>query len=130
MRSALVFVALVLGGCAFGPDYERPELDTPVAYLQPVDDGESIVNLKWWELFEDPALEALIATALENNQDLGVATSRIEEFRAILGVTRSVQFPTVDIAGTAGRTSPSGNAFPAAIHTPVGTMTYTRPSVR
>jgi len=120
MCSRLVFVLLALGGCALGPDYERPELDTPAAFLQPVDEGESIVNLQWWELFEDPALEALIATALENNQDLGVAASRIEEFRAILGVTRASQFPTVDVAGSAGRTSPSSIRRVVDLPAPLG----------
>ena len=112
MRTRLAILALMLGGCALGPDYERPELDVPVRYLQPVSEGESIVNLPWWELFEDPRLEALIRTALENNQDIAIAASRIEEFRAILGVTRADQFPTVDIIGAAGRQSPSSNAFP------------------
>ena len=115
MRCSLVPMFLVLGGCALGPDYERPELDVPEAFIQPVDEGESIVNLDWWELFDDPQLDALVRTALENNQDIAIAASRVEEFRAILGITRADQFPTVDVAGTAGRQSPSSNAFPGNI---------------
>jgi multidrug efflux system outer membrane protein len=40
---------LVLGGCAAGPDYERPELDVPENYIQPVQQGESFANTPWWE---------------------------------------------------------------------------------
>jgi multidrug efflux system outer membrane protein len=76
---------LVLGGCAAGPDYERPELEVPEKYIQPVQQGESFANTPWWELFEDPQLQELIRIALEENQDLGIAAARVEEFRAVLG---------------------------------------------
>lgn len=108
----LLVATLMLGGCTLGPDYERPELNTPASFLQPVQEGESFANTAWWELFRDPQLQSLIRVALVENQDLGIAVSRIEEFRAILGVTRADQFPTVDITGAAGRSDPSGNVFP------------------
>ncbi len=95
-----------------GPDYERPELDIPETYVQPVDTGESFANMPWWELFEDEALNELIRTALEKNQDLGIAVSRIEEFRALVGITRSNQFPTVDVGATGAQVQNSRNVFP------------------
>ena len=99
----------LLGGCAMGPDYERPELPVPESYVQPVDTGENFANLPWWELFGDETLNELIGIALEENQDIGIAAARIEEFRALLGVTRSNQFPNVDVGGTAGRSRASQN---------------------
>jgi multidrug efflux system outer membrane protein len=60
---------LVLGGCAAGPDYERPELEVPEKYIQPVQQGESFANTPWWELFQDEQLQELIRIALEENQD-------------------------------------------------------------
>ena len=107
--TTLTVAAVVTGGCTLGPDYERPELATPESYIQPVQEGVSIANAPWWELFEDPVLNELVETALVENQDLGIAVARIQEFRAILGVTRSSQFPTVDIAARGGRTDPSQN---------------------
>ncbi len=68
--AGLALSALLFCGCALGPDYERPELDVPKSYFQPIDQGESFANLAWWEVFEDPDLEALIRIALEENQDL------------------------------------------------------------
>ncbi len=103
---------LALGGCTVGPDYERPELDVPETYVQPVEQGESLANTAWWDLFEDEQLQALIRIALEENQDLGIAAARVEEFRAILGVTRADQFPTVDITATGVQTEGSDNVFP------------------
>ena len=106
---------LVLGACAAGPDYERPELEVPEKYIQPVQQGESFANTPWWELFEDPQLQELIRIALEENQDLGIAAARVEEFRAVLGVTRADQFPTVDITATGAQTEGSDNVFPGSV---------------
>ena len=114
-RHFIPALAIALSGCAAGPDYERPELDTPATYIQPVQEGESFANTAWWELFEDPQLQALIRVALEENQDLGIAAARVEEFRAALGVTRADQFPTVDITATGAQTEGSENVFPGNV---------------
>jgi len=117
-------LVILLGGCALGPDYERPEIDTPVTYIQPVEEGESFANMPWWDLLQDPQLQELIRIALEENKDLGIAVARIEEFRAVLGVTRADQFPTVDLNATGGRTSNSENTFPGNLTD--GTQDYYR----
>jgi len=111
-RFATLSLLLLAGGCALGPDYERPEIDTPDGYVQPVQEGQSFANAPWWELFADQELQKLIRIALQENQDLGIAVSRIEEFRAILGVTRADQFPTVDVNGSGNRGRGSSNVFP------------------
>ncbi len=108
-------VLVLLGGCAAGPDYERPELDVPESYVQPVEQGESFANTPWWELFQDEQLQQLIRIALEENQDLGIAAARVEEFRAILGVTRADQFPTVDITASGAQAEGSDNVFPGNV---------------
>ena len=94
---------ILLGGCALGPDYERPEIDIPASYIQPVEQGESFANMPWWDVLQDPQLQTLIRIALKENKDLGIAAARIEEFRAILGVTRADQFPTVDLNARGNR---------------------------
>ena len=69
----LAIAAVLLGGCTLGPDYERPELDLPASYVQPVEEGASFANTPWWELFDDPELKYLVELALIENQDLGIA---------------------------------------------------------
>lgn len=111
----LLLTLLLLGGCALGPDYERPEIEIPENYVQAVEEGESFANMPWWELFRDPVLQDLIRISLEENQDLGIAISRIEEFRATLGITRADQFPSVDISATGARARNSENVFPGSL---------------
>jgi len=90
-------VVLLLAGCMLGPDYKQPVIESPEKYRFAPAEGEALVNLKWWELFKDPALYSLVTTALTNNRDLWVAASRIEEARAFLGFTRADLYPRIDL---------------------------------
>lgn len=110
-RLVLLAFGAGLAGCALGPDYQRPEIEVPSAWVQGVDEGESLANLPWWDLFQDPQLQTLVRIALEQNQDLGIAAARIDEFRSLLGITRAAQFPTLDLSAAGGRTRPSENVF-------------------
>jgi outer membrane protein, multidrug efflux system len=112
--SLLIISSLLLSGCMVGPDYQRPPVDVPDAYLEPAATDPSIANLPWWELFKDPDLTRLIREALANNQDLGIAVSRIEEAAANLGIVRANQFPFLDAQGAAGRLQQSENLVPGS----------------
>jgi multidrug efflux system outer membrane protein len=113
-------LAVLLTGCAMGPDYQRPALETGEAYLQPTLSGESFANLPWWELFQDAVLQGLIRDALEHNKDLAIAAARIQEAQAILGVARSGYFPTVNAQVSAGRGQASGQVFPGNLDRSIG----------
>jgi multidrug efflux system outer membrane protein len=102
-RLAGMALGLAAAGCAIGPDYARPDVENPGAYLQGADEGPSIANLPWWEVFEDPQLQALVTAALQDNKDLAIAAARIEEARAQLGFVRADQFPTINAGGSGSR---------------------------
>ncbi len=70
-----------------GPDFQLPVMETPVEFRFAEEEVEAVVNLKWWELFDDPVLDFLVSTALKDNKDMRIAASRIEEARASLGFT-------------------------------------------
>jgi multidrug efflux system outer membrane protein len=95
--------ALLLAGCMVGPNYKRPAVDAPGVYRgdgqSSMASSESMGDEKWWELFQDPVLQQLIRTALEQNYDLRIAATRVLQAQAQLGITRANQFPTVS-AGT------------------------------
>ena len=108
-------------GCAVGPNYRRPTVDVPVTYRDATPDssarpnaqpsqakaqqppaGSSVQSLgeeKWWDVFQDPELQALIRTALKNNYDVRIAATRVLQAQAQLGITRADQLPSVSAGG-------------------------------
>ncbi len=108
-RSVRIFIVIftaVLAGCAMGPDFEEPVVETPESYRADTFDSLRIdprLELAWWDLFEDAVLDSLIATALRENKTALIAASRIEEARAALGFTKADIYPKLDIVGGASR---------------------------
>jgi multidrug efflux system outer membrane protein len=86
---------LALSGCLLGPDYERPAVDAPPAFRFAESDAKDLVNTAWWEQFQDPALNQLIATALAENKDVKIAAARVEQFLGQFQTTRAQLFPQV-----------------------------------
>ena len=43
-------------GCAMGPDFKKPVVETPHNFRFSDSESKEVVNLKWWELFDDPVL--------------------------------------------------------------------------
>ena len=85
---------LILTGCmTVGPDYQRPGIDTPTSWRFEEKEVRDLANTAWWEQFNDPVLNELVATALQENKDLLIATARIEEFFGRYFSTRGDQYP-------------------------------------
>lgn len=97
-----IVVFFFVSGCAVGPDFKPPVVETPENYRFEKVPTEAMINLKWWELFEDPVLYSLVTQALSNNKDLKIAASRVEQARAYVGFTRADQYPGVYIEAGAG----------------------------
>ncbi|MGB6198227.1 MAG: TolC family protein, partial [Candidatus Acidiferrales bacterium] len=101
-KLALLAFAFLLTGCTVGPNYKRPPIDTPGAYRgenpgpSSIASAESLGNEKWWDVFQDPVLQQLIRTALQQNFDVQIAATRVLQAQAQLGITRANQFPMVD----------------------------------
>lgn len=89
--------------CAVGPDFQKPQVETPAQYRYDSLKVDSVAILKWWDLFNDPLLDTIIVTALRENKNLLIAISRIEEARANLGFTGADQYPKLDIKADALR---------------------------
>jgi multidrug efflux system outer membrane protein len=103
-RTLAAAVAVVCAGCTVGPDYKRPVLSVPANFRAPealsVAQGDSLANLKWFEVFKDEKLQELVRAALTGNFDLRDAVARVEEARSELGVVRSNQFPNFGATGS------------------------------
>jgi multidrug efflux system outer membrane protein len=97
-------LATALTGCVtLGPDYQRPEVAMPQAWRTGLPNARDVVNTQWWQGLGDPALDALISEAIEANKDLQLATLRVEEFDAKLGIARAEGRPQVGYNALAQR---------------------------
>ena len=126
--AALLFAAAVLlAGCSFSPKYEKPSAPAPASFkeMSPAQaqetDGwktaapqESVLRGKWWEIFEQPELDALEEQiTVTNNQTLAAAFENFIQAREVMKQARSGYYPTVS-ANPGVTESRSNLRFPTA----------------
>jgi len=103
--SAALSLALTLGACSLAPPNDTPP--APIAASWPVGDAylaqteAALPTVSYTDIFKDPRLRQLIATALENNRDLRVAAANVAAARAQVRVVRADQLPVVGVNGAA-----------------------------
>ncbi len=76
------------------------------------DETSTVTNVRWWKQLNDPILDELIAEALSSNYDLRIATARIAQYQAQLGIVSSQLYPQIYAQGTAARTRASQTLAP------------------
>lgn len=103
MQISSLIAALMLSGmlsaCSLIPEYERPVAPVPgqwpLGSAYPAQAGDQQADIAWQSFFQDPDLQQLIGTALDNNRDLRIAALRVEAFRAQHRIQRSDLFPSI-----------------------------------
>ena len=126
-----VVATAVLGGCAIGPNYKRPSVAEPPTFRgQATAEAASLADAPWWDVFQDPSLNALIQEALRNNYDVRIAAARVQEARANFVVSRSDLYPSLDYGAgvsrskiTPGIQGGPGGPAPEASNFYYGTLT-------
>jgi NodT family efflux transporter outer membrane factor (OMF) lipoprotein len=120
--SWLVFLAAIavlqICGCTVGPNYKRPTAEVPTAYkelgnwkeAQPNDQN---LGGNWWEMFQDPQLNALESQVNVSNQNLKAAEAQYTQARALLRYNRAAYFPTITAGADASRNRISNNRPPS-----------------
>jgi len=98
-RVLLLSVACVLGACA-GP---RPDMPvsakvTPPAGWRDAAATPAPVNIDWWRSFNDPVLTQLVETALANNTDIALATTRVDEARYGFQTAEGALWPSLSLS--------------------------------
>ncbi len=103
MRETLIAsaVALLLVGCAAGPDPQPPKATLEPAFVMPAASGEPAAA--FWRGFADPVLDALIADAVSANADVRLAQARLQEVRALAGEADANRLPSLSLGAGAGR---------------------------
>jgi NodT family efflux transporter outer membrane factor (OMF) lipoprotein len=105
--------AAVLAGCAVGPDYVRPEAPTPTLYKEGIgwkvaQPQDAARRRDWWQVFDDPQLDALITQVDVSNQNVRFAEAQWRQAIGVVQQARAGLFPTLSINNTDTRSrSPS-----------------------
>jgi len=117
-------LAVLLGGCVMGPNFQRPETTPPPSWAgaasvpadlpsKPV--ARAFDGRRWWAVFKDPVLDGLVDDAVRQNLDLQTAALRIEEARAQRGGAAAQGLPSVSGSGIGGRQRASRNGLASAL---------------
>lgn len=115
-----VATAVLLAGCAVGPDYHRPDTSIPAAFkeapagwkvAQPADRAD---RGPWWSVYNDPQLDALVGKLNASNQTIAQSAAAYRQARALVAEARAAYFPTVGLTASGsrsrtGRTSSSSS---------------------
>ena len=111
----LLVLAAALAGCAVGPNYQRPAVETPATFrpaasaTNDLSATNSLANLDWWQVLNDPQLQSYLAEARTNSWEIKIAAARVLQAEAVARVTRSQLFPTVGAGGDWATTRASEN---------------------
>jgi NodT family efflux transporter outer membrane factor (OMF) lipoprotein len=101
--------ALMLGGCAAGPEYHTPKPDTPPQFaasstdagLSAPTDEQNLAS--WWRALGDSKLDSLVDRAIKSNLDLEIALMRLQQARTYEAVVMSHALPQVNASAAAAR---------------------------
>src|ERR1700722_6956031 len=114
IAAALLIVTVV--GCMVGPDYKPPAMKLSAQWngsdqqmKDTANQGTKADLATWWQAFDDPLLNAVVAQALSSNLDEKIALARIREERAYLVISRAGLFPSVDMSVSYTRQRYSAN---------------------
>ncbi|MBS2097629.1 efflux transporter outer membrane subunit [Carboxylicivirga linearis] len=97
----IIFLGIV-SSCRMGKNYSQPEMDIPQTFINS-DDTTFNASIKWWDVFDDPTLDTLIATALKNNYDILATAQRVEAAMHALNIQKAEMLPKFGYQGQAQR---------------------------
>ena len=111
---AMVSAAGWLTGCTVGPNYVKPTVEVPAAYKenagwQVAQPQDATLRGNWWEMFNDPQLNALEEQVVVSNQNVAVAEAQFRQARALVQQARAAYFPTVTIGASVNNSSQSAS---------------------
>jgi NodT family efflux transporter outer membrane factor (OMF) lipoprotein len=121
---------LLLGGCSVGPKYSKPTTQIPPSYKENANwktaqPGDQAQKGNWWEIFQDPQLNALEEKLSVSNQTLRAAVDRFQEARDVLRETRSALYPLVTASVSPTRTRQSQHRALFGATSPVNYSDFT-----
>jgi len=114
MTNFFMLITLIAISCT--PEISHPdlEIDKSVAWIDS-SQTYAYIDSAWWEEFNDPMLDSVIAVAFRNNYNLKIAAAGLEAAQAQKTIAGADMYPALSIAGSASRREQSLITFPANI---------------
>ncbi len=111
--TSLLFILItsLLGACRLSKDLAAPGPELPAAFRSSEASDSSAGRIPWREFFTDPALQALIDSAILRNYDMQVAEKNIEQSKLVLKQTKWGYTPNVNLQATGNLSRPSDNSL-------------------
>jgi NodT family efflux transporter outer membrane factor (OMF) lipoprotein len=122
LAAGLVGIVSLLAGCKVGPNYQKPATAPPAEYKEggsagavvpppnptggtwkPASPSDGMLRGKWWEIYQDPQLNALEEQIVPENQNLRAALETYLAARDQVRVARADFYPTLSVTGLASR---------------------------
>ena len=106
----LLALSLALTACTLGPDYQRPQLQTPAQFKQiegwtQAQPGDALARGSWWQLYGDAELNALVERLNVSNQNLAASEAQYRQARALVRGARAAFYPSLSSSAGATRSS-------------------------
>ncbi|WP_428827959.1 efflux transporter outer membrane subunit [Azonexus sp. IMCC34842] len=109
----------LLGGCALGPDFIRPKVETPSAFREApkhwkvAEPRDLETQSTWWEIFGDPQLDKLVQQATDANQTILAADANYRQALAVIGSSRAALFPNLgsSVSNSRGQSAGTNGAI-------------------
>jgi len=113
MRSSLLVTLagalLFMSSCMVGPNYKRPAAPPTPAFKEAAPEGwkeaqpnDGAIKGKWWEIYNDPQLNALEEQVSISNQNVLAAEANFRAARYAVGIARAGLYPTVSVGPSVG----------------------------
>jgi len=102
-------ILVLLSGCMVGKKYSKPEAPTGITYRDSVA-ADTTPLVKWFDLYQDTALQTIIRATLDSNRDMLTAASRIEEARSQSAIIKANLYPQLNYSASAGGGQAGTNA--------------------
>ena len=120
---SVIAVALLSSSCKHPPRFQRPAVETPPHWRWSVaEPKDHVPRGRWWQIFDDPALDSVQREAATGNLDLQAALARVEQARAVARINRSDFLPTLQSPTAFNRYRTSGHA-PSPVPFPIPSFT-------
>ncbi len=115
LRPVALALFVLLSGCALGPDYQRPSVDTPVQFKQAqgwkaAAPADALERGAWWELYGDAELNTLVEKLNVSNQNVAASEAAYRQARALVQSARAAFYPTLSANTSMTRSGQGGGS--------------------